>query len=185
MGRPARLHSGLETPEAGADRYMDELGAPSVGTRQMARWCKTSNMVYPTPNGYFDPLTVFNVLFEVMALDSSLILRASAMTEWLQAHSPRFAWDPVTVGKVLSDLCDNFEDRLGAKCGILERGRDWKGNFYYIHRDAETAELAHRVLDDLQRLVEDEMSKRVLCQKVLRDISPLVECPSLREGVAL
>jgi hypothetical protein len=163
---------------------MDEGGG--LGTRQRLRWEASEHWVYTMPNGCYDPMTFLYVLDTVAGIDPDIELRASKLVEYLQTLPYRLSWDVVTVGKVLSDLCDTFEDVLGSKMGLLERGRDWKGAFYRIHRNPTTARLYQALREDLYKATEAEMAARAAGNRPKALVSPLLECPSARgEWVAL
>jgi hypothetical protein len=115
-----------------------------------------------------------------MNIDPDIELRSLKLAEYLQTQDYRMTWDAVTVGKVLSDLCDGFEDALGAKNGLLERGRDWKGAFYRIHRNPTTARRAQMLREDLYRSAQDEIALRQTKRRHDHLVSPLLECGSLR-----
>jgi hypothetical protein len=86
----------------------------------------------------------------------------------------------VTVGKVLSDICDQFEDVLGAKNGLLERGKDYRGAFYLIHRTEATRDLFIAVHEALAAEVAREIASRASHVPSNRLISPLSEISALR-----
>jgi len=180
MARPRRPFSGVEDILPAGVRWMQDEAPDTVGTRQALRWEASSHWVYATPNGCYDPMTYLFVLDALMNIDADIELRAHKLVEYLQSRPYRMVWDSVTVGKVISDLCDTFEDVLGAKMGLLERGRDWRGAFYRIHRSETTAKAALALREDLYKATEVEMSARAAGNRPKALISPLVECPSAR-----
>lgn len=187
MARPRRPFNGMEeiTPLGAQALWMqDEL--PALGTRQRLRWEASQHWVYTTPNGCYDPMTFLYILDTVLQIDPDIELRSNRLTAYLTTQPYRLTWDSTTVGKVLSDLCDAFEDVLGAKNGLLERGRDYKGTFYRIHRNPEVAKVAQALREDLYRLTEAEMANRKAGNRPLALASPLLECASVRgewEGI--
>lgn len=186
MARPRRPFSGVEDIIPLTTKWMQEDGAPVLGARQRARWEASEHWVYSTPNGCYDPMTYLFILDSTMNIDPDIELRAAKLVEYLQTRPYRMSWDSTTVGKVLSDLCDAFEDVLGAKMGLLERGRDYKGTFYRIHRNPATAKVAQGIREDLYRLTGIEIEARSNGNKPLALASPLLECPNARgawEGI--
>ena len=180
MGRPRRPFNGSETIEQFDSSWMEDAAGSPVGTRRRIRWDSSTHWRYRVANGHNDPLTVLYVHGALMNISPEIELRAGNLAKWLDDTAPAFSWDSVTVGKVLSDLCDGFEQRLGAKCGLIERGRDQKSIFYVFHRNQETATLARSLYDDLYRLAEVEIAAVAGRGPRNRSFSPLLECPSLR-----
>lgn len=180
MSRPKRPFSGLEDITQYGVSWMSDETSARLGARQRQRWDSSLHWRYRTPNGQSDPLTYLIVLDQIAHIDPDIELRAIKLTPWLNEHSDSVVFDSVTVGKVLSDICDAFEDVLKAKNGLLERSRDWKGTFYRIHRNGETAALYWKAREDLMRLASAEMAARAAGNRPERLASPLIECPSLR-----
>lgn len=179
MARPRRPYSDKTSVVQFDEPYMTATGLVP-GTRQRIRWLGSANWTYPTPNGVEDPMTYMLVLDALMNIDPFIELRAKNFVAFLSLTYPQLSWDPVTVGRVTSDLCDNFEDVLGEKNGLLERSRDHLGAFYLIHQSPDTAKLAFRLRDDLQRLTEVEIAARKNGKKTDSLGSPLLECVSVR-----
>jgi len=179
MARPRRPFSGVEEITPLGTLWMQDEGV-ALGTRQRGRWEASRHWSYSTPNGCYDPMTYLFILDTVMNIDPDIELRAGKLTEWLGTQPYRMSWDAVTVGKVISDLCDTFEDVLGAKMGLLERGRDWRGAFYRLHRNPTTARLVLAVREDLYKATEAEMALVAAGNRSQRLVSPLLECPAAR-----
>lgn len=180
MARPRRPYNGVETIELSDDPWMARTSPVNLGVRQRGRWEASAHWSYRTPNGQFDPLTYLHVLDAVANINPDIELRAKNLTEWLNDHRPKMLFDPVTVGKVISDLCDAFEDVLGEKNGLLERGKDFKGSFYRVHHLPDVARVYYGLREDLMRLVEVEMAAQSNRQRSQRLVSPLLECPTVR-----
>jgi hypothetical protein len=160
---------------------MEDESEGFLGTRERQRWESSEHWAYPTPNGCYDPLTYLFILDTIMNIDADIELRAGKLADYLATMDYRMTWDAVTVGKVLSDLCDAFEDVLGVKSGLLERGRDWKGAFYRLHRNPTTARRAQMLRKDLYYLAKTEMDVRNKGGRSPGLASPLLECASVRE----
>lgn len=180
MARPRRPFGGVEDLNSSHDKWLARQNPGAVGVRQQQRWESSQHWSYRQPNGLYDPLTMMLVLDAVANIDPDVELRAGKLAEWLNQASPQFFWDPVTVGKLVSDLCDNFEDALGAKNGILERGRDYKGHFFLLHHNPRTAAVFYRVRDELMAMAELERSLAARGQRSKRLTSPLNEVSALR-----
>lgn len=176
MGRPRRPFSGQEDIETGSAPWM---GA-ELGVRQAARWQASRGWAYRVPNGQYDPMTYLYVLDALVNIEPSIELRASKLAEWLNRTQVQLRWDAVTVGKVLSDLCEAFEDKLGAKNGLLERGKDYRGTFYLIHSSPEVVKLLVALREDLMKATDEEMAALSRGYHPARLVSPLLECPSVR-----
>lgn len=175
MPRPRRPFGGVETIS-----HRTEYMGVALGVRERLRWDASTHWGYRTPNGQYDPLTFLFVLDAVAGIDPDIELRSGNLAAFLRDESPSLSWDPVTVGKVLSDICEAFEDVLSAKNGILERGKDYRGSFFRVHHNPATAELYQQVRKDLMRLAEFEISARAAGIRPPRLVSPLLECGSLR-----
>ena len=180
MGRPRRPFNGSETIETMDSPWMEDSSESTLGTRQRLRWDASLHWRYRVPNGQNDPLTHLYVLGALMNISPEIELRAANLACWLNNTAPAFSWDSVTVGKVLSDLCDAFESVLGAKCGLLERNRDQKSQFYVFHRNPETGGLARRLYQDRYLLAEAEIAAVAARRPANRSYSPLLECPAAR-----
>jgi hypothetical protein len=180
MARPRRPFNGVEEINVHPEKWMQDERPGTLGSRQMLRWEASTHWVYTTPNGCYDPMTYMFVLDMVMNIDPDIELRAGKAVEWLYTRPYRMSWDSTTVGKVISDLCDTFEDVLGQKTGLLERGKDYRGTFYRIHRNPQTAAVALSLREDLYRATEVEMAARSVGNRPKALVSPLLECPSVR-----
>lgn len=180
MGRPKRPFSGVEDIEPTSDLWMSDVATRKLGVRQERRWDASLAWHYRVPNGQYDPLTYLVILDQIAHIDPNIELRAGNLTVFMNKTNRAFIFDPVTVGKVLSDLCDGFDEILGAKLGFLERGRDWRGTFYVIHRDPANAALYRNLREDLMTLTQVEMEARAFRRPLERIASPLLECPSMR-----
>jgi hypothetical protein len=180
MPRPRRPFSGVEEINPLEEKWMQDESPSPLGVRQISRWEASTHWAYSTPNGCYDPLTYLFVLDTVINIDADIELRANKLAEYLSRQPYRMTWDAVTVGKVLNDLREAFEDVLGAKSGLLERGRDWNGAFYRIHRNPATAKVAQALREDLYRLAAAEIDLRKAGKRSSLLASPLLECASVR-----
>ena len=180
MGRPRRPYNGVELISPTRDRYLQRLVPGGVGVRQKMRWDSSRKWAYRVPNGIYDPLTYMYVLDICTGIDPDIELRAKNLADFLNTTNEAFYWDPVTVGRVLADLCEGFEDVLGAKNGLLERGQDYRGSFFRLHHTEDTAKVAHALRDDLMALAKVEITARLLGKRSKSMVSPLLECASLR-----
>jgi len=177
MGRPRRPFGGQEEIQTGGEPWMGAM----LGVRQAARWQTSRGWSYRVPNGQYDPMTYLYVVDAVANIDPSIELRAGKLAEWLNRTATQLRWDAVTVGKVLSDLCDAFEDVLGAKLGLLERGKDYRGTFYLIHGGPGVVRVLVELREDLMRATEEEMAALARGHHPARLVSPLLECKSVRK----
>lgn len=177
MARPRRPFSGQTTVRQRSDAYAADV-AP-VGYRASRRWGNAQrHLAYPVPNGVYDPLTYFFTLHALLNIDTQVELQAARFVEFLNAHYPALRWDSVTVGRVLSDMCDSFEEALGEKQGLLIRGRSYKGYFYLVNDTVEAVSLARSVLDDLHKLSRVAVAAAARDTALPRVASPLLDCRS-------
>lgn len=181
MGRPKRPFNGEEEISPSGDAWgRKAIPLDTLGIRQKRRWEASAHWVYPMPNGVYDPMTYMFVLDMLVGINDQITLRASKLAEYLRIKRPQMGWDAITVGKVLADIEEEFENVLGEKVGILEKGVDYRGKFYYIHLYPDAVRLYSAVREDLMKLVDDERQKRLLNEAVYRTESPFRECPSMR-----
>ena len=181
MGRPRRPFGGQEEIEWSNRPWMADVRDVPLGVRQETRWAASGNWTYRVPNGQYDPMTYMFVLDAVVNIDPSIELRSGKLAEALNQRRQQLRWDAVTVGKVLSDLCDAFGDVLGAKLGLLERSKDQRGTFYLIRRTPEVARVFTALREELMRATELEMAALSRGEHPARLVSPLLECPSVRK----
>lgn len=180
MPRPRRPFSGQETIEPAADGYGNETVAEKIGTRRQLRWEQSANWRYRSPNGQFDPLSHMLVVDCLAKISPEIELRTAELVKWMNVEYSQVHWDAVTLGKILSDLVDEFTDAMGPENRFIARSRDWKGSFYLLRRSPEALKLLHQLRDDLQRLTRLEIEWQLTQQRSQRLASPLLECPSLR-----
>ncbi len=111
-------------------------------------------------NGYRDALSVAIVLGAVLQSRPDGYIRAGELRLWLQEHYPQFAWDSVTVGRILGEMAEAGE--IGY--GTLERspigvGEDYK-SMYYVVRGHEgrgyVAKLFESMLGIARKIVASE-----------------------------
>jgi hypothetical protein len=176
--RPKRPFSGLTDITAREDKYHKE--GRNLGFRREGRWNSTVLKTYRVPNAYNDPLCHFIVLHTLLNADENVEFRSRHLADYLNLSRPQFGWDAVTVGKILSDLHESFETLLGEKSGLTTRGRDQNGYFYVLHTTEPVIQAAWGVLDDLQGLVEVQMTLQNQGKPVERAFSPLLESTTLR-----
>lgn len=182
MGRPRRPYNGVEDVAWSANKWLVNEVPGLLKARQGRRWEASTHWKYVAKNGLYDPLTFLFVLDAVANINPDIELRSKNLVEFLQRERDQFHWDVTTVGRVLNGIREAFEDVLGEKRGILEAGVDYRGAFYRIHHNAETAALYYRAREDLMRLAENEMTLRALGKHSKEMVSPLTDCPSLRVG---
>lgn len=181
MGRPRRPYNGVEKVEWDDDRYRENTPG-GLGVRPKRRMQAQSHWGYRAVNGVYDPLTYLHVLDVVAGIDPDIELRTKNLVKFLNEERPQFYWDTITVGRVLNDIREYFEDKLGGKgLGLLEHGQDYKGAFYRIHINEDTVRLFHKARVELAALAEIERTLRDRGEPTKRLMSPLQEVPSLRE----
>ena len=190
MARPRRPYNGVETIEWSDDRDLEQQVPGMMLRRQRSRW-KASREAgttdgfewrYRTPNGLYDPLTYLLVVDAIANIEPDIELRTKNLVEWLNENYKQLRGDVITVGKVLMDIRESYEDVLGKKNGMLEQGADYKGNFYRIHHDPDTAKVYYGLREDLMRLARLEIEKRNRGERTTDMVSPLRDCPTVRTG---
>ena len=74
--------------------------------RQAGRFANQpkSAITYPVANGINDPLTWAMLVDALLRLDPDTYINSAPLTAMLEPEYPQIIWDPVTVGRVLSEL---------------------------------------------------------------------------------
>jgi hypothetical protein len=182
VGRPKRPYNGVEHINWSGDQWLHGQTVGGIGVRDRQRREKQQKWAYPTVNGIYDPLTYLHVLDTLANIDPDIELRANNLVVFLDSAFENWVFDNITVGKVLAELWEYIEEKMGGKgLGLLEAGNDYKGRFYRIHHNMDTARMYQALRRDLVRLVEIEMAQRKRGEKPARLETPLLECPSVRE----
>lgn len=120
----------LETTIANSD------GLPLSFDRGSAeKWgAEVGRLFHRTVNGYRDPLCGANVAYALIISSPHGYIRAPQLTGHLNRMAPHFQWDPVTVGRILSDMADQSQEAFGGDPlqAALMAGMDSKGRYYVV-----------------------------------------------------
>ena len=135
------------------------------------------NLVHITKNGAYDPLTYFHVLDMLLDILPGETFRTRDLLPMLGERQKAFAWDAVTVGRVVSDMAETLSDSLGYKAIATNRRFDGLWFDISVHEEARAA--MERLLEDLEILAREEIEQEVLGKPSKRLASPLERCPSV------
>jgi len=76
---------------------------------------QNTNVFYPSPAGYNDPLTHMCVIDVVMRLKPSDVIRAKYLWKLLQHTHPQVQWNSVVTGVALSEIATICEENFREK----------------------------------------------------------------------
>lgn len=153
--------------------------------RRVKAWSKARNQFYHrVKNGIRDPFTFFHLVEELADIRTGHPFTAAELAEHLNRHRPVFTWDPVTVGRILNDLVESWQEaNPGVRFQPLVSIRRWSGREYMTQDFPESRAVLMDLLDDLVILGDKTGASR---QQGPALDSPLTRCPSvtLRLGTA-
>lgn len=127
-------------------------------------------------NGIHDPITFYQLIDAVLNIKIGQQFTSKQLADWLNEQRPQLTWDPVTVGRVLNDICENLEETNGvAEAGIASM-RDYSGRYWMTTDSTEGRIALLNLLDDLYVLTQGEQNGRLE--------SPLNRCASILRPMA-
>lgn len=137
------------------------------------RWTKETQLSYPAPNGYNDPLSNLLIIDTLLHLVPGQIVRAKSMKELLQRTRKQITWDAVTIGRALSALADESREEGHRH---FRQGKDRHGNFFVLDTMPEAYQWLHEQRDYLSVVVKNEFEIRA------RGLQPPARCFSVWDG---
>jgi hypothetical protein len=191
-GPRARRKTGISLldPSDEYGRRSVEGAMALVTARRTRRWNHARNTLFHrAKNGVYDAITFFYLVDELANLTPGQPFTAADLTDHLNRTTEALVWDAVTVGRILNDLIDTWnETNQSPLAQPLVVTRQWSGREYETtnHTDARIALL--ELLDDLAKLGERVKKAEALGTPPDRQVSPLVACPSVTtklEGIAV
>ncbi len=155
--------------------------ATSVTNSRLRRWTKSRNNLFHRPkNGIYDPVTMFHLVDALVNIRGWQPFTAATFVGYLNQHKPMLCWDAVTVGRILGDLVESWND---AHSHVLFRPlvpqRLSRGREYQLTNYVEGRRVMFDLLDDLARLADDAIALELVGKPASRSSSPLGSCPSL------
>lgn len=178
----------------GVEPLPDRYGRESITGSKSAfteRKCRALNAVrgkfsHRNKNGVHDPYSFFHLAEELAHIAPWKPFTAAQLADWLNGTRPQFIWDPITVGRILNDLREGWEEaNPGKDLQPMHQRRAWNGVFYEMTDFPAGRKVLANLIEDLSH-VADEVYKTERSGKAKpRLTSPLAACASLvRTGVA-
>jgi hypothetical protein len=166
MPRPRKFptHSDSQprlSAEAGRKYRPAKLAGTNPIDRKAARNLadRTARLSHPTPAGWCDPVSIALVLDAILRLEHDTTIRAGHLNDILNAEYPQVAWNPNTVGRILSELAEAAA-ATGAESPAIVRGLTRGGNRFAVNVDSLNwrwlYEVEKRMLDLAERVTLDE-----------------------------
>lgn len=179
--------------DSGVTPLPDRYGRQSIpGTktivtdRKMRAWTSARNkFTHRAKNGVYDPYTYFHLVEELSQLKPWQSFTASQFADWLNGTRPQFIWDAVTVGRILNDLRESWdESNPGARHQPLIVTRRWNGTYYETTDYASARAVLFALVEDLASVGEGVYTAEQEGRNLSRLVSPLSNCASLADLVA-
>lgn len=136
--------------------------------------------VHRVKNGVYDVYTYYHLLAELGRMRPWTPFTSAKLTEWLNSARPTFIWDAVTVGRVLNDLHESWqESNPGDEHQPLIIRKTWQGNVYELTDYPAARRVMLNLADDLVALVDRTHAQELMGYIEPRLSSPLTLCPSI------
>ena len=181
-GRPRLPHSGNRISASTAPWHSDMLPG-GLGVRRTRRLERLVEASPPARNSDQDPLCSMLVLAEILNIDEHVQISARELVQWLRERRPQYAWDAVTVGRILSVICEVFEDRYGHGHGLLYAHRLNGGQIYYMRPTPELVSRAIVLVEELYRMHLVHKEQILRFEKPAVSEIPLYTCESMQGEV--
>lgn len=180
-----RADSGIAL-RTGADHYgrLSVPGAaPTITNARIRRWAAGGkDFIHRTKNGFNDPYTHYHLLREVMHQQEGHRFTAAQLADHMNYVKPEFLWDAVTIGRILGDWVDSWND-ANNRSPVLKH-RFYDGVYYETVGTGEAIATMAHLLDDLATLCEETQGQEAIGNLMARPESPLVRCPSVVDPLA-
>ena len=163
-------------PRTGIVRTEKELPV-----RTARRWRESSQLFHHRqPNGFHDPFTYFHLVRELHSLAPWEPFTAKDLADHLNKVEPRFIWDPITVGRILTDLIDQWgEANPGHEHQPIRHRMTWAGRIYEMTDYPAAQKVLTNLIEDLISVGSRIWNNEVAERKVSRLESPLNQCASV------
>lgn len=110
------------------------IAARPVGDATAKRMLKEARaLTHPTPAGWCDPVSITLVLDLLLRLENDTTLRARHLTDLLTQEYPQVAWNPNTVGRILSELSEAAAVAGATTEPPIERNLTRGGNRFVVN----------------------------------------------------
>ena len=151
--------------------------------RRLRRWTTARvHFIHRAKNGVYDPFTYFHLVQSLANIAPGQRFGAAAFAAHLNRQVPAFEWDPVTVGRILSDLQDSFSE-ANPETGSqpIVKTRTYQGALYETTDYPAARAILVALLDDLTNIGGQVYDAQKLGNPWRSLISPLAVCPSIAD----
>jgi hypothetical protein len=135
------------------------------------------NLRHRARNGIYDPVTHYHLLDVLMQMKPGQIFRTTHLLPNLRLMKPEIIWDPVTVGRIITDMADALFDANGWKAIGATRRHD--GMWFDVSSNSEARAVMWNLLEDLNRVAAEEIEAESRGEFAKRLASPMERCPSV------
>ena len=155
--------------------------ADLTSDRKERAWTKARlRYIHRAKNGINDPYTFFHLVDELTNVAPDKQFTAASLAEHLNRERPHIAWDPITVGRVLGDLIESWEEANPGRVNQpIDSKRSWHGAAYWMTSYEPARAVLFALLQDLTTIGEDVYNTEMIGSRAERRVSPLVSCPSV------
>lgn len=155
-----------------------ELTARNMAKRDKLKVASRRLHMHHLPrNGAYDAVTHYHVLDALMRVKPGQTFRSRELiADELRPNVP-ISWDATTVGRVINDISEALQDAYGFK--VISPNRRFDGLWFDVSGHPEARAALQRLLEDLAKLSEEELSKERDGVYAKRLLSPMAKCPSV------
>ena len=152
-----------------------------VTERRTKRWHQASaHYFHRTKNGVHDPYSFFHIAQALANIRPWQPFTAAELSEHLNQTVPAFIWDSVTVGRILADMIESFQEANGnPDAQPIKSMRHWNGTYYEMSEHPAARAAILNLVDDLLEVADSTRDSEARGIKPPRLTSPLLQCPSL------
>lgn len=130
-----------------------------------------------TPIGYHDPFTFYHLVYHLQSIQPNEPFSSKEFTDYLNEHSPAFIWEVRTVGRILMDLSESWEE-IAVK-SPLKKKLAYDGRWWWTTPDPEARASLVRLLKDLFNLCAAQRAVEISGIQLSRHSTPTTDCPSM------
>lgn len=180
---PSRRRRRASGAQLSTDAY-GRLQAPGLATARKVRKMRSgvAQFRHRAKNGVYDPYTYFHIVDALLNVQPNKPFSGREFAEHLGKYADFMIWDPVTIGRVLNDLHDNWNDaNPNPESQPLILYRDWHGSYYEVNGSPAAKAAIWRLAEDLILLCQVIHDLETEGRAPKRLYSPLRECPSVMD----
>lgn len=124
--------------------------AQHISQRQLRKFRSEGHWYYKTRNGIWDPLTCMHIVDALMNVVPGVSFTSNTLVALLERRVESFAWDAVTVGRILNELADGLTDVLDeGDLPFWVSGRKVNGRHYTVTETSAGWRVLHALRNEL------------------------------------